>query len=564
MKFKDIVYVRPDLDKELASIDELAEGIRNASSYQEVRDLYVARDAVSRSFMDMFMVARIRNSLDTNDEFYDSEMKWLSGAMAKRSAENKKVSEALLDSPFIDDFSAEFGENIINDLKASKRLGSEEIIQDRVEEQALEREYSKVTAGCVTDFRGEECNFYGLLKHMESPDRNERREAFEAWAELYTGISDKLDEIYDGLVKVRCRMAEKLGFDSYIEMAYLERKRYDYNADDVKRFRDQVRDVIVPACSKIFEKQRERLGVDTLYYYDEEIAYPDGNAVPVGGEEELLEIAKSMYDELAPETKDCFRLMLEDGMFDLTTRPGKQTGGYCTSLPSKQLSFIFSNFNGTTADVEVLTHEFGHAFAFYSASRHQPISDCWRTSSEVAEIHSMTMELWTTPWMDRFFATEEDAKKYVDAHLASAFTKIPYMVSVDEFQHRVFENPSMTAKERRAVWHELEETYMPWRNYDGNEFLEEGGFWMQKQHIFQNPFYYVDYAMAQCCAFQYYTKMKEDREATWQDYYRLCCSGGSRGYYDTLAYANLKVPLEDGVVAYSVKGVLEDLLPEEE
>ncbi len=563
MKFNDIEYVRPDIDAELQALDRLAEGIRNAGSYEEMRDMYVAHDKAARPMRDMFSVAKIRNSLDTKDPFYIEEVKWVSQARARIAVEEKKVSEALLDSPYAEDFSEEFGEVVIKDLKGKKLLASEEIIDDKVKEQSLQLEYSKLTAGCVTEFRGEQCNFYDLLKHMESTDRQERKEAYEAWADLYAGIADKTDEIYDGLVKVRCDMAEKLGFDSYIEMAYMQRKRYDYNAEDVAKFREQVREVIVPACEKLYEQQRERLGIDRLCYYDEEITFPDGNAVPAGGVDELLADAEKMYSELAPETKDCFMRMLEDGMFDLGNRPGKQGGGYSSSMVGKQLAFIFANFNGTGADVEVLTHEFGHAFAFYSASRSQPITDTWKTSSEVAEIHSMTMEFWTTPWMDMFFKTSEDAEKYVYTHLVNTLTKIPYIVCVDEFQHRVFENPDMTSKERREVWKKIEKKYLPWRDWDGNEFLESGGFWQLKHHIFDHPFYYIDYAMAQLCAFQFYSKMKENRDDAWQDYLRLCCSGGSKGYYKTLEYANLEVPLKDGAVERAIQGVLEDLFPED-
>jgi M3 family oligoendopeptidase len=178
-------------------------------------------------------------------------------------------------------------------------------------------------------------------------------------------------------------------------------------------------------------------------------------------------------------------------------------------------------------------------------------------TSEVAEIHSMSMEHFCYPYMESFFGDKADDYRY--GHLMDALESIPYMVTVDEFQHRVFENPKMTAKERRQVWHELEATYLPWRDYDGHAFLEEGGFWMQKQHIFLFPFYYIDYALAQICAFEFYGRAKKDWESCWADYYRLCQAGGSKGYFDLLKLAGLSNPFQEGTVQKIVDSLLEDL-----
>ena len=307
-----------------------------------------------------------------------------------------------------------------------------------------------------------------------------------AWGDLYESISGQLDQVYDDLVALRVNTAKKLGFDSYIDFAYLQRGRYDYKPEDVARFRKQVKEVIVPVCQKLRQQQAERLGVDALHYYDESLVYAEGNAVPQGTREELVAKAQQMYRELSPETGEFFDFMVEHEMFDLETKTGKRPGGYCTFLPAYKSPFIFSNFNGTSADVDVLTHEAGHAFESYTASRKLRMLDMVSSTSEINEIHSMSMEHFTYPWMELFFGDKADDYRY--AHLMDALMVIPYMVSVDEFQHRVFEKPDMTAADRRAVWHQLEETYMPWRNYDGHSFLEQGGFWMQKQHIFLYPF----------------------------------------------------------------------------
>ena len=264
-----------------------------------------------------------------------------------------------------------------------------------------------------------------------------------------------------------------------------------------------------------------------------------------------------MYRELSRESGEFFDFMMEYELFDLDSKHGKRAGGYCTTLPQYHAPFIFSNFNGTDADVNVLTHEAGHAFAGFTAAKYQKTPELCHSTSEINEIHSMSMELWTYPWMENFFG--DKAEEYRREHLADALMKIPYMLCVDEYQHKVFENPEMTTMERRAVWSGLEKIYMPWRNYAGNEFLESGAFWIKQQHIFLYPFYYVDYAMAQMGAFEFYTKMKEDRKAAWADYYKLCAAGGSMGYFDLLKYSGLHKVLEDGSVKIILKGVFEEL-----
>ena len=356
---------------------------------------------------------------------------------------------------------------------------------------------------------------------------------------------------------LRDGMAKKLGFQCYTDLAYLDRRRFDYTQEDAARFRAQIKAVITPAVAEIREKQCRRLGVDTLRYYDEALIFPEGNADPIGTMDELVSKAQRMYREMSPETGEFFDFMVKYHLFDLETRPGKRMGGYMTRFPAYQAPFIFSNFNGTSADVDVLTHEAGHAFQGYLAMRSIPVSSLSGSTSEINEIHSMTMEHFAYPWMESFFG--ENSEKYLTAHLIGALSVIPYMACVDEFQHRMYETPDLTAKQRRQVWRGIEKEYMPWRDYDGEEFLEEGGFWMQKQHIFLYPFYYIDYALAQMCAFQYYGRMKENRAQAWQDYLRLCRAGGTKGYFELLQVGGLLNPFHDGTVEKSVGHVIEEL-----
>ena len=556
-KFAELQYVRPDMEKIFTRVSGDIAVLKGAKNYEEFRNAYMDYVEADMELETSKTIAHIRNTINLLDEFYEAEMVYFNSQMPKYEILKKEMGEVIVASPFKAEMEKEFGTILIQNMEAQKQLSDESIVDDQVKEAELVSRFMKTQAAATVEFKGEQIGNYGLLKIMQSTDRAERKEAFEAWAKLYEGIAPTLEEIYDGLVKVRAGMAKKLGFKSFIPMGYLRRRRFDYTEKELEVFRKQVREVVVPAAAKLYERQKEALGIDTLYYYDESIASPSGNPVPIGDKEYLVGEAQKMYRELSRESGEFFDFMMEYELFDLDSKHGKRAGGYCTTLPQYHAPFIFSNFNGTDADVNVLTHEAGHAFAGFTAAKYQKTPELCHSTSEINEIHSMSMELWTYPWMENFFG--DKAEEYRREHLADALMKIPYMLCVDEYQHKVFKNPEMTTMERRAVWSGLEKIYMPWRNYAGNEFLESGAFWIKQQHIFLYPFYYVDYAMAQMGAFEFYTKMKEDRKAAWAEYYKLCAAGGSMGYFDLLKYSGLHKVLEDGSVKIILKGVFEEL-----
>ncbi len=549
-KFKDLSYKRPDVKAVKAGIVALVKKLKKADSFEEAHAAYIAWEEQMKKVSTMAVIASVRNTMNMKDEFYDEEMKFYNKAMPQLMPLMKKCSKALITSPYRAKFEELYGTHMFKNMEEQEKLMSSKIVLPSVKENMLGTEYSKTAASCSVEFMGEKCNFYGLLRHMESTNREERQAAFREWAKLYEGIAPKLDEQYAKLIKIRCSIAKKLGFDSYIDYAYLARGRYDYTSKEAAEFREAVRIYITPLCAELYEAQRQRLGVEKLHWYDESLVFPEGNATPIGTPAELVEKARKMYNELSPETGEFFDFMVEHELYDVATRENKHLGGYCTSISEYKAPFIFSNFNGTSADVDVLTHEAGHAFEYYYASRHLPLDDMVHSTSEINEIHSMTMEHLTYPYMESFFG--ENADKYRFAHFCDALCCVPYLVSVDEFQHRVYENPKSTSADWRRYWKEIEEKYMPWRSYDGNEFLEGGGFWMQKQHIFLYPFYYIDYALAGMGAFSIYRKQMMGEDA-WGTYLALCGNGGKYGYFETLERAGIPNPLK----AETVKDIAE-------
>ena len=414
------------------------------------------------------------------------------------------------------------------------------------QEAKLTDEYQSIMAQCQVEFMGEERNLYGLQKFFENDDREVRRAAFKAYSEFYQSHETRLEEIWDELIKIRNQMGRNLGFENYIPLGYINQGRTDYGKEEVASFREQVRTVLVPFCDKLYKAQAKRLGLEKVYAFDEKMVFPDGNAHPIGDDDFMIAEAQKMYHELSPETAEFIDFMIGHELLDLKNKPGKASTGYMTLLPSLKAPFVFSCFNGTIFDMQVLTHELGHAFAGYRACRVQPVQDYFFPSTDIAEIHSMSMEQFTYGYAERFFGN--DADKYRFAHLQEAMTFVPFGVAVDEFQHICYEHPELTPRERTYEWHKLEEKYMPWRTYDNDEFMERGGYWYHKLHIYLYPFYYINYTLTTMGAMEFKKKYAEDPVNAWKDYLALTDVGGSRSYLEILRLANLSVPFEAGAV----------------
>jgi len=425
------------------------------------------------------------------------------------------------------------------------------------QENKLVSEYNKLVASAQIEFDGKTLTLAQLGPYGESTDRAVRKAARETSANFFAKNEEKFDELYDKLVKLRHKIATTLGYKNYVELGYINMDRVDYDAEMVSKFRDQVRDYIVPVATKLYERQAKRIGVQGDFkFYDEGLNFLTGNATPQGSPEWIVENGKKMYEELSPETGEFFNFMIDNDLMDLVAKKGKESGGYCTFIEDYNAPFIFSNFNGTSGDIDVLTHEAGHAFQVYS-SRNIGIPEYLWPTFESCEIHSMSMEFFTWPWMDLFFKEQTD--KYKFTHLSSGLLFLPYGVSVDEFQHVVYENPEMTPAERKAAWKEIEAKYLPHRNYDGHTYLEAGGFWQRQAHIYASPFYYIDYTLAQICAFQFWKRSRESFKDAWKDYVHLCSLGGSLSFTDLVREAGLISPFEQGCVE-SVIGTIEDYL----
>jgi len=552
VKFGEYRYERPDVKAFESKMKELLAAFEAAGAYEEQDAAMTEINKLRNGFDTMQQIASIRHSIDTNDGFYKAEQDFFdeNGPVVQEFVTD--YYRSLVGSKFRAKLEQKWGKQLFRLAELSLKTFSPEIIEDLQQENKLTTEYDQLIASAKIPFEGEEWTLSQLGPFQQSTDRDVRKRAAEASSGFMAEHEETLDRLYDELVRIRTRIARKLGFADYVELGYARMSRTDYDAKMVRRFRDQVLEHIVPIASNLKERQRARIGVDRLRYYDENLVFLTGNAVPKGDPDWIVAGGAKMYAELSPETDEFFRFMTENELMDLVSKKGKQSGGYCTYISDYEAPYIFSNFNGTSGDIDVLTHEAGHAFQVYQ-SRGSAVPEYGFPTYEACEIHSMSMEFFTWPWMELFF--REDADKYRFEHLASALLFLPYGVAVDEFQHFVYENPEATPAERKQAWRDIEKKYLPHRDYFGNSYLENGGFWHKQGHIYRTPFYYIDYALAQICAFQFWKKMREDREAAWGDYLRLCRLGGSLSFTELVREAGLVSPFEDGCVTSVVGGI---------
>ena len=556
MKFNEYEYEHLDLEKIKENFSELIESFGKAENVEGQVEAFDEIIKLRNHIETMQTLVSIRHSIDTNNEFYDKENEYMDEISPILFGFTNDFYKALVNSKFKDELIKKYGKLLFDLAENTLKVFSNEIIPDAQEENRLSSKYSKLIASAKIDFDGKELNLSQMVPYTQSKDRNVRIEAAKKVAQFFSENQEEFDNIYDSLVKVRTKMAQKMGYKNYVEFGYKQLSRLEYDAKMVEGYRKQVLENIVPLHTELRKRQEKRLGVEKLRFYDEAIKFNSGNADPHGSPEWILNHGKTMYKELSKETDEFFTFMTENNLLDLLSKKGKMSGGYCTYIPKYKAPFIFANFNGTAHDIDVLTHEAGHAFQVYQSRGFEVPEYLWPTY-EACEIHSMSMEFLTWPWMDLFF--QNDTEKYKFIHLSEALLFIPYGVTVDEFQHWVYENSEVTPQERREKWLEIEKKYLPTRDYGEANELKNGIFWFRQGHIFSSPFYYIDYTLAQVCAFQFWIKSREDREKAWQDYLNLCKLGGSKSFFELMKSANLKNPFEEGILAAVIPKIKEYL-----
>lgn len=559
MKVKDLPYKRFEIEEAEAVLKNSTEKVRNASSPKEVIEAHKkVLEAISQ-FNTMGSLAHMRFTLNSFDEFYDKEREYYDNISPMFTELMNDFGKAMLKSPFKEELQKSISPLVFKKYEILAAASDPRIIEDKQKEAEYVARYNKLMAEMSFEFDGKEMTLAELKGYLAESDRNVRKAACEAIGRGLGKHSKELDEIFDNLVKVRDKMAKKLGYRDYVELGYLNMERMDYDREMVEKFRRSVVTDLVPVIVDIKNQLAQKLGIKDYMFYDDAVCFTDGEPKPIIGKDEIFRQAQLMYDEMSPEIGKFMKSMIETEAFDVDARKGKWGGGYCTAFDNYKQTFILANFNGSSDDIDVITHEFGHALAMDMAMRFGD-KELSTGGMETAESHSMSMEFLSWPQMGRFFGN--DANKYRYKHLLSSLSFIPYGSIVDEFQHIVYSHPELTPKQRNEEYLKLEKKYRPYLSFEGIPYLSEGTRWQYQMHIFETPFYYIDYCLAQTIALGFLIASRENYKDALTRYLEFCRAGGTILFSNLCKRAGLASPFEDGAlkkIAEQIPEVLKEL-----
>ena len=554
MKFNEMTYTRPDIGALLARCKELAAKAAAAPDGDALVRLYYEQSEAFAEYNTAANLANIHYTCDTRDEYWKAEQDFFDANGPAVTNASVEISRAFLANPHVDVLTAKFGTTCVAGMKNAVLSMDDRTVELQQQFNALVSRYQQIYGGALVELDGKQLTIPQLGPYKEDLDPAVRRAAYEAEAGYFDAHRAELDELYGEIVKNLNAQARVMGYHDYSELSYVRMNRIGYGPEEIRKFRDQVANDVVPQLQKVMALRAKRTGIARPTFTDLPIMFKDGNPKPIPGYKARMDAARTMYHELSPETAEFIDFMQDNELFDVESRPGKMSGGYMTSLPSYKAPFIFANWNNTSGDVDVLTHECGHAFEGYVAERDPAIpADLECPGMESAEIHSMAMEFLTAPWHHLLFGRDTD--KYALLHAEDSFVFLAYGCEVDEFQHIMYQNPDLTPDERNAEWLKLEKKYRPWIDFAGLPFYGRGAGWQRQLHIYECPFYYIDYCLSTMAALQFFLLSLTDHKDAWERYLRLVRRAGTASYTELLETAGLKVPFEEG----SIKGIAQQM-----
>ena len=554
MKFNEMTYTRPGIDALLARCRELAAKAAAAPDGDALVRLYYEQSEAFAEYNTAANLANIHYTCDTRDAYWKAEQDFFDANGPAVTNASVEISRAFLANPHVDALTEKFGTTCVAGMKNAVLSMDDRTVELQQQFNALVSRYQQIYGGALVELDGKQLTIPQLGPYKEDLDPAVRRAAYEAEAGYFDAHRAELDELYGQIVQNLNAQARVMGYHDYSELSYVRMNRIGYGPEEIRKFRDQVANDVVPQLQKVMALRAKRTGIAHPAFTDLPILFRDGNPKPIPGYKARMDAARTMYHELSPETAEFIDFMQDNELFDVESRPGKMSGGYMTSLPSYKAPFIFANWNDTSGDVDVLTHECGHAFEGYVAERDPAIpADLECPGMESAEIHSMAMEFLTAPWHHLLFGRDTD--KYALLHAEDSFVFLAYGCEVDEFQHIMYQNPDLTPDERNAEWLKLEKKYRPWIDFDNLPFYGRGAGWQRQLHIYECPFYYIDYCLSTMAALQFFLLSLTDHKDAWERYLRLVRRAGTASYTELLETAGLKVPFEEG----SIKGIAQQM-----
>lgn len=556
MNFNDLPLTIPNLEKVKKQYEDILQEIKEADTAEKVVSLIHKKDKIDVEVSSDVSIINIRYTIDTTNKEYKEANEKINQIIPVISSYSLPIVKEILTKPFRKEMEDKLGKFLFDKMENSLLAFDEKIIPNLIKDNELCSKHDEILGSSKIKYNGEIYTITQLGKFTNSPDRQVRKEVSKLIENFFKKNNEELGKVYDEMVKNRNEIALKMGFNNFMEYQYKSLGRVDYDFEDVRKYRDQIYRVVLPIYKKLIRKQSKLLDIKTLQFYDLNLDFKDGNPQPNGEIDELVEYAKKMYNQMSPDIGSFFEMMADSNLLSLKATPGKVPGGYMTTILKYKVPFIFANSNGTTGDVDTLTHEVGHAFQYYNA-RNVGISDYTMPTLEACEIHSMSMEFLTYPYMDLFF--NDMAEKYKYMHLKDAITILPYICLIDEFQENVYLNVNMSHEERCAKFRELEKKWLPLKKYNGFPFYNKGTWWLKQGHVFNSPFYYIDYSLAQVVAFQFFEESLKNKDKTWKKYVRLCKMGGKYPFLTLLEKNHLRNPFIEGNVKKAIKPLLKIL-----
>jgi oligoendopeptidase F len=496
----------------------------------------------------------IAKTLDTTDTAAEAAfLDFIHNVMPKMQVAEQALRERLLALNLPDADIA----LTLRQMRTESELFRAENISLITKVEELTNEYEKLTGGLKADWDGEEKNLSQLEALLQEKDRAVRERAYRTMMALWLNVREQLNEIYSQLLSLRNQIATQADLPDYRAYAFLEKGRFEYSPEDCFTFHAAIEAVVVPAAARIMARRRQKLGLERLRPWDLNVELRDQPPLkPYNGQAELIEGAQRVFQQVDPALGSHFRTMVEEKLLDLDTRPGKGLGGYCTELPLRQRPFIFMNGVGRHDDVQTLLHEGGHAFHVFETAA---LPLLWQTHApmEFCEVASMAMELLAAPYLTRdqggFYSPAEAARARIE-HLEGILLFLPYMAVVDAFQHWVYTNPETAASAAQcdAKWDELWARFMPELDWDGLEEVRLTG-WHRKPHIFESPFYYIEYGLAQVGALQVWRNSQQNQAAAVAAYRQALRRGDTLTLPDLFAAAGVEFRFDSAMLAELTK-----------
>ena len=484
-----------------------------------------------------------------SEEKKESFLDFMSNIRPKLSEFSDALNRRIVNHSSVDDLPSRY-DLMLRGMRTDVEIFRKENIPLGVRQTELVTEAQTINGAMTVEFEGQEMTFPQMSKYLESNDRSQRQAAWMAMSSRRMEDSERLSEIFDELITIRHQMATNAGFESYTQYMFRAMHRFDYTIEDCLEFHDSVESVCMPILKKINEERCDGLGIGGLSPWDVNEkggSGPDihgrGPLKPFETVDEMVEKLSVMFHEISSDLGGKFDKLIEMDTLDLETRKGKAPGGYQYYLEKSRVPFIFMNAAGLQGDLETMIHEAGHAFhSLYCG--HLELIDERDYPIEFAEVASMSMELLTQPWWDKFYESEE-ADRARRAHLEGVVFLLPWIATIDSFQHWIYANPGHSKEERAEVWLSIRDKFGSDMDWTGHTDFRELS-WQQQGHLFGVPFYYIEYGIAQLGSLQLWKTQMGDPQKALDDYANAMSLGNTRTLPELFSAADLELGFNEG------------------